>query len=214
MIEYFRDVCAWMLAVLTKWHGWLGGSAVMGLLALLQALKVWEYPSYKIYVSLLCLGFLVSTFEAWREEYAPNRSGPRIMLEWISKSSSTHMGGDIVRFMNCGRSLAVNISMKNFSLPEMGLFKFKDLQSLEPGDHVVISVNLVIERAANDHLGTSMSRFLLEHGLNENPTPVTVEVSFSDINQTNFIQTFELSSQDTKDSEVMVDPVRLKVRRH
>ncbi len=167
-------------------------------------------------ISLAATAFLllVAAYRAWKDEYVQNRNGPRIMMEWISKSSSTHTGGDNVRLTNCGHSLAANINMEKFSLPEIKLFRFKAVQSLKPGDHVEIPVSLSIERSANDHVLESMSRFLLEHELKKSPASVNVEVCFSDVNQTHFNQTFEFRRQDSKDSEVMVSSIgRLKVTR-
>jgi len=63
------SVAVWLGAVLKKWHGWLSGSALMGFVGFLQALKVWQHPSVKVYLGLLCVGFLVSFFQAWHDEY-------------------------------------------------------------------------------------------------------------------------------------------------
>jgi hypothetical protein len=201
-------------ALLRQWWA-LMSCAVFTIIGIWAAARG-KSNTWTVEISFAAAAFLLlmAAYRAWKEEYVQNRNGPRIMMEWISKSSSTHTGGDIVRLTNCGHSFAANISMEKFSLPEIKLFRFKDVQSLKPGDHVEIPVSLAIERSPHDHVLESMSRFLLEHELMKSPASVNVEVCFSDVNQTCFIQTFEFRRQDSRDSEVMVSSIgRLKVKR-
>jgi hypothetical protein len=212
-MDYLQHVGIWIRAVLRKWHGWLAGSAAMGLVGLLQALKIWRDPSYKVYVILLCSGVLVSFFEAWEEEYVLNRNGPQIMLEWISKSSSRSRAGDVVRLMNCGRSHAINISIGNFSAPEIRWYEPICVQSLAPGSHAEDYAKFAVLKRPNLQEMGYMSVFLLEHELKNNHAPVSLEVRFSDMNRTRFTQTFYLQRTDTKDSEVTVSLGPLKIQR-
>lgn len=57
----------WAVSVLRAWYGWVGGSALAGLIGLGHSMGWWT-PTRRAYLWLVAVGFVFSMFESWRKE--------------------------------------------------------------------------------------------------------------------------------------------------
>ncbi len=208
MRNYLKILWAWVLAVLRAWHGWLAGSALMGVIGLGQSLEWWK-PGYKAYPVLAC-GFLFSLFEAWKKEYVENRKGPQIFMEW---DSGQPWHNDRLRFRNLGTSSALNVKVGPFSRPELHWYSEIEIQSIHPGD---AEKNVVADFAlskGNQHNVGHLGHILKSQY--KNSEPLSVDIIFWDANRTRFTRTFILrqGTGGRLGPEVVVEMGHLRIER-
>lgn len=99
-----RDFGKWMAAVFKEWYGWVGASATAGLVGFGQGIGWWGSPGKRIYISLLVIGFIISTFGAWRDEHIAAEKAkrkvydgrPRISLEAAPYSGAEWKTADYI----------------------------------------------------------------------------------------------------------------------
>jgi hypothetical protein len=211
-MELWRDFRDWIFAVLKVWYGWLPSSALAALVGYLQNIRGWN-PGPRTYIGILTLGFLFSTFVAWRKERVENRTGPEIVIEW---ESSHPWNQDVVRFRNLGKSAALLVEMGDFSWPELSWHRRIVIQSLYPGSQPSVMVAEFNEegKAPNDnyvgHLG-----HVLDSTRYANRKPLSVDVTFSDQNGTKFTRSFILrrGTGGTTSPGVLIEMGKLKMTR-
>jgi len=203
MKAWLTDLVHWVYAVIAEWYFWLPSSALAAAINYMGQLRGWTIGRL-VWVAVLSSGVVLSMFRAWRKEYVQNRTGPKIMLEWLSKGGHRRLRThDMVRLTNCGHAIAININVGAFSSAQVTWHEPIEVQSLAPGRHIEQWAQFGVQKPGIREIGY-MSIFLLEYELRNDAPPFSVEVSFSDVNQTIFSQTFYLCRGNATESEVTV----------
>jgi hypothetical protein len=171
MGEFFQDFGVWFIAVLRKWYGWVGGSAAIGLVELLQAMKVWEHPNHKVYTFLLCFGFLVSFFQAWRDEYVPNRRQ------------------DQVRLCNKGKASAIDVGL-SFSWPELSFLAPFEINVIHANGPEIAREAIFAETIFPGFSNAGHLGHILRAPRYRNCEPLKIIVGFFDSNRAYFERSF------------------------
>src|SRR5438445_1857798 len=208
-MQILADVQDWIVAVSSAYHGWLGGSAVAGVLGLGAGLGCW-HPRPKPYYGLIGFGLLVSVFQSWRKEHVANRNGPDILLEWCSIGYGGH---DRIRLKNCGHATAVNVIVGQFSRDNLFWHNPIEVQSIAPDKFVDQEAYFAIHKSAGDQEVGYMHSVLRSDRIRGAATPISLSVRFSDMNQTAFTRTFFLRCGTVEGTEVTVEPGPLKMKR-
>ncbi len=67
-MELLKDLFEWAVAVIEHWHGWLSGGILAFSLEISDRLWEWK-PNKRLFLVILVVGFFVSIFSAWRDQY-------------------------------------------------------------------------------------------------------------------------------------------------
>jgi hypothetical protein len=199
----------WSRAVLKKYWAWLPSSALAAILSLLAGAKGWNWPHW-MYYAVGGVGFVYSFFEVWREEYVPNRQGPRISVDW--KSTTTHQdqsddrrmstGEDEIKIKNIGTSSAFGVRLGDFSTPQIGWHRRIEIQTLHSNAEKTVRPEFSVEVGPHSH-EIGYMRYILAKN------PVSLPLLWSDINQTSYVQRLTLhSGEDVRRIRVVYGPIK------
>jgi len=85
------EFLTFLAAVLDHWVAWGTGSAIVLVMAVLDALHRWT-PPRTLYVAFLALGLFISCYQAWRDQYREN-----IVAREVGSLAFVDLGGDFNR---------------------------------------------------------------------------------------------------------------------
>ena len=184
----------------------LTGSALTALLGVWEHWQKGQLP-WGYYGVFIGLCFFVASFRAWRKEYIENRKGPQILMEWNSSDRQR----DTIRLRNIGNSSALNIRVGPFSWEELTWHRQIEMSSIHPNDE--ISQEAQFTRTTNSGIGEiGYMRYILNSSSLQRD-PLSLDVTFVDINNTTFVRTFLLRHGNNISSVVVVELGPLAVKR-
>lgn len=200
-----KDLWGYLCALWKRWVYLLTGGTLTAALVLWERWKA-EPISKGIYGVVISFFFFIASFLAWREEHVENRNGPQVVMEWDSPNRpGVH---DTIRLRNIGRSSALNVRVGRFSWPELNWHRPIEIQSIHPGQES--SREAQFEVTTNNSIG--YMRHVLESSTGHRDR-LSIEVTFSDVNNTIFKRTFVLRRGDGMSPDVLVDLGSLEMKR-
>jgi hypothetical protein len=198
----------WLLAMLQVWWGWLPSSFLAGVMAYGHNFLGWP-TGPKYYVTFLFIGFLCSSFTAWRKEWIENRNGPEIVISW--EASRSHGRASGIRCRNVGKASAFNIVVAGFSWPELSWHMPIQIPAVHPGGEGVWMETQFVEKPASDARDMDFLPLVLRKDIYKNREPLTLNVTFSDVNRTEFRRTFIiLPIAKTEGVRILIGHLKIK----
>ena len=201
-----HDLRQYLFALWREWQVLLTGGSITALLGLWE--RLWKEPLPWSYYSVI-IGFflLFASFQAWRKEHVENRKGPQILMEWNSSDRQQ----DTIQLRNIGNSSALNIRVGGFSWKELVWDRPIEIPSIHPNND--ISQDAQFSRTTSLGSGEiGYMHYILESSSLQRD-PLSLEITFEDVNNTTFARTFRLRLGNSVSSRVVVDLGPLAVKR-